>query len=174
VLYRLGFLQEIWKHKKFNIFLLIPVFKDLCLFLLHLVLSDGVVEFPGLLSCYTVSIGGVTGKVVLYCLTLKKEAFRSVEEPVTLHQHVATFQNIWIWFCIPEHKGGYIVLVQDYLHNTFRLSVIAPKCSLTVDHLQGAFFSMFSFCFCLACSAFVSVYHVQLMFKLTRNISCTW
>jgi len=60
--------------------------KDLCLFFTHLVLSGGVVEDPGLLRCYAVSIGKVTGTVGLDCLILKKEALRSIEEPVILHQ----------------------------------------------------------------------------------------
>ena len=66
--------------------------KNLCLFLPHLVLSGGVVEDPGLLRCYAVSIPKVTGKVGLDCLILKKEALRSIEEPVMLHQ--STCRNI--------------------------------------------------------------------------------
>lgn len=66
--------------------------KDLCLFLPHLVLSGGVVEDPGLLRRKAVSIGKVTVTIGLDCLILKKEALRSIEEPVILQQ--STFRNI--------------------------------------------------------------------------------
>jgi len=89
---RFGILTGTVETQEIQKFLSFTFVKDLCLFLPHLVLSGGVIEHSGLLMCYAVSIGKFTGTVGLDCLIPKKEALRSVEEPVILQQ--STCRNI--------------------------------------------------------------------------------
>jgi hypothetical protein len=123
------FNRGMWKHNKFNRFLRITFMKDLCLFLLHLVLSGGCVEDPGLLRCYAVSIGKVTGTVGLDCLILQKKALRSIEEPVILHHSpCCNIPHDLDLILYSWAHGRLQCLDTRHLAQYLHLSVNAPEC----------------------------------------------
>jgi hypothetical protein len=106
-----------------------------------------------------VSIGKVTGTVGLDCLILKKEAMLSVEETVILQQ--STCRNIPEYLdliLLLEHTEGWSVDTKQRAQHFVCHLMLRNVSALTVGHLQGAFFSMFSLCLSLACAACVATY----------------